>query len=159
MTCHLTLEKFGAYVYHKSSFFKVLYGRGVRHRRRAYARATIARSSDLGTHVLIFGQGRSGTTLLESLLCSTGLFVPKDEPLIGHRIKALWPTAYVIGLSRDPALQGPGGSYICHVKPDHLDIYRARSGRATADIEAFDHSLVRDRWHVVHVQAGISSDK
>jgi hypothetical protein len=40
------------------------------------------------------------------------------------------------------------------VKPDHLDRYRVKSGRAPADIEAFVHSLVGDRWHVVHVQRG-----
>lgn len=125
-----------------------------RQRRRIYARSMYARPSDPGTRILIFGQGRSGTTVLESLVCSTGLFVPNDEPLIGLGRGALWPTTYVVGLSRDPARQGPGGNYICHVKPDHLDRYRVKSGRAPADIQAFVHSLVRDRWHVVHVQRG-----
>jgi LPS sulfotransferase NodH len=123
-----------------------------RRRRRIYLRSVLARPSDPGTRVLIFGQGRSGTTVLESLICSTGLFVPNDEPLIGLGRGALWPTAYVVGLSRDPARQGVRGNYICHVKPDHLDRYRVKSGCAPADMGAFVHSLVRDRWQVVHVQ-------
>ena len=116
-----------------------------------YRRALLARRSDRGTRILIFAQGRTGTTLLESLLCSTGLFVPNDEPLIGLGRGALFPTAYVRGLSRDPDRQGPEGNFVCHVKPDHLDKYRVKSGRAPADVEAFVQALIRDRWYVVHV--------
>lgn len=121
-----------------------------RQRRPIYARSVFARPSDPGTRVLIFGQGRSGTTVLESLICSTGLFVPNDEPLIGLGRGARWPTAYVVGCSRDPVRQGPGGNYICHVKPDHLERYRMESGRAPADIQAFVHALARDGWHLIH---------
>lgn len=122
-----------------------------RDRSRVYARAMRAHPSDPGARVVIFAQGRSGTTLLESLVCSTGLFVLNDEPLIGLGRGALFPSAYVRGLSRDPSRQGIGGNYICHVKPDHLDKYRVKSGRAPADMGAFVRSLVRDHWHIVHV--------
>lgn len=114
---------------------------------RTYLRALASSSSDPGTRVLIFAQGRTGTTLLESLLCSTGLFRVNDEPLMGKR--ALMPSLYLRGLARDPARQGPGGNFICHVKVYHLnDAYKRRP----VDPATFLRSLVRDGWRVIHVR-------
>ena len=43
-----------------------------RHEAATYLRAVRSHPSDPGTRTLIFGQGRSGSTLLEPLLASTG---------------------------------------------------------------------------------------
>jgi LPS sulfotransferase NodH len=116
-----------------------------------YTRALRGRPSDPGARVLIFAQGRSGTTLLESLMCSTGLFRTNDEPLIGVGRHAWWPGAYLRGLARDTERQGPGGNFVCHVKIDHLYEYRAIVGRGSVDPKALLRELVRDGWHIVYV--------
>ena len=50
--------------------------------------------------LLIFAQGRSGSTLLESLLCSTGYFSKQGEPL-GIYFNVLFrPLDFLIGYAR-----------------------------------------------------------
>lgn len=118
---------------------------------RVYARALCKRSSG-GERILIFAQGRTGTTLLESLLSSTGLFHVNDEPLRGKGKHVLWPALYLRGLARDPALQGQDGNFICHVKIYHLDEFRERAGRNPVEPTRFLHSLTKDGWKIVHLR-------
>lgn len=117
---------------------------------RVYARALCKRSSG-GERILIFAQGRTGTTLLESLLASTELFHVNDEPLRGKGKYVRWPALYLRGLARDPALQGQGGNFVCHVKIYHLDEFRKRAGRRPVEPTRFLNSLTKDGWKIVHV--------
>lgn len=119
---------------------------------RAYAHTLGASASDPGARVLIYAQGRSGTTLLETLLCSTGLFKINGEPLGRGARNVFRPVAYLRGISRESARQGPDGNFICHVKPLHLDEFRRWSGHQPIDTAAMLGTLVRDGWHIVHVR-------
>jgi LPS sulfotransferase NodH len=99
--------------------------------------------------VLIFAQGRSGSTLLESLLASTGHFKVNDEPLMGTGKWVRFPANYLIGLSRDPKRQGPEGHFVCHVKVDHLTKYRARVGSLTIPPTDALRVLFADGWSII----------
>lgn len=71
--------------------------------------------------LVIFGQGRSGSTLLESLIASTGSFRAHGERLSPfyrtrfHRGEARFPVSYIHGLVK----QTPQ-NFIFHLKPRHL---------------------------------------
>ena len=94
-------------------------------------------------HVLIFAQGRSGTTLLESLLCSTGHFTGLGEALDPRTREVVAPLAYVRGLGR----MARPDNVVVHVKGSHLSDARRRP-RAAAP---FLKGLVDDGWTVVRV--------
>lgn len=97
-------------------------------------------------NVLIFGQGRSGTTLFEQLMVSTGHFTGRHEVLNTVTREVLYPTSFVRGLGR----LRPGENVILHVKPEHLG--RARRKRGPVDARAFLEAMVADGWTIVHVQ-------
>lgn len=118
---------------------------------RVYLRA-IRSSTRPSTRLLIFAQGRTGTTLLESLLSSTGLFKANGEPLRGSGRHVLDPALYLAGLSRDPARQGDGGHFVCHVKVYHLNDFRSQVGRPPEDPATFIRKLAQADWHIVHVR-------
>ncbi|MEM9772609.1 MAG: hypothetical protein AAF889_13625 [Cyanobacteria bacterium P01_D01_bin.73] len=72
--------------------------------------------------VLLFAQGRSGSTLLENLICSTGYFKQRGE-LLGpfhqtkfHQGEALFPVHYMNGLAK----QSSDENFIFHLKISHL---------------------------------------
>lgn len=95
--------------------------------------------------VLIFAQGRTGSTLLESLLESTGHFVGKDEILGALNEKVVCPIAYVKGLARST----PARNIICHVKIYQLTKDRADHGARPVDPAAFLQALHADGWHII----------
>jgi len=95
-------------------------------------------------NILIFGQGRSGTTLFETLMISTGHFRGMHEVLNTYTREIWWPTAYVRGLGR----RTPGENVIVHVKPEHL----GRARKRPVDARAFLQAIAADGWHIVHIQ-------
>ena len=112
---------------------------------RAYLADRKGQAASAGKkNILIYGQGRSGTTLFESLMCSTGYFSGHHEVLNTVTREVLWPTAYVRGLGR----QIPGENVIAHVKPEHLTWER----KAPIDPQPFLRALHEDGWTLVHIQ-------
>ena len=105
-----------------------------------------------GVRTLIFAQGRTGSTVLESLVGSTGHFVKNGEVLKDKSLRVLRPTAYVKGLSREPKRLGPGGHFICHVKINHLRGMRSQAGRRPVDPAQFLRALADDGWRAVYLR-------
>lgn len=97
---------------------------------------------------LIFAQGRTGSTVLESLLCSSGHFDKRGELLSRRGSRVLLPEAYLRGLSK----LRPSQNFICHVKLYHLTRDRVRAGRRPVDPGDFLRSLSEDGWRVIHLR-------
>jgi len=97
-------------------------------------------------NVLIFGQGRSGTTLFEELMVSTGHFIGRHEVLNTVTREVIYPTSFVRGIGR----MTPSENVILHVKPEHLG--RARRTRGSVDARSFLESMVMDNWTIVHIK-------
>ncbi|MAZ08557.1 MULTISPECIES: hypothetical protein [unclassified Limnobacter] len=95
-------------------------------------------------NVLIFGQGRSGTTLFESLLVSSGHFKGLHEVLNTVTRDVWWPKAYVAGLGR----RWSGQNVVVHVKPEHLTWGR----KTPVDSRSFLEFMVTEGWTIVHIQ-------
>jgi len=94
-------------------------------------------------HVLIFAQGRSGTTLLESLLCSTGHFTGLGEPLHLFTREVWAPVRHLRGLGRSAR-----GNVVAHVKGSQL----VRDRRRPVDPGQFLRSMSAEGWAIVHVR-------
>ncbi|MEM9571926.1 MAG: hypothetical protein AAF996_10685 [Pseudomonadota bacterium] len=92
--------------------------------------------------VLIFAQGRSGTTLLESLLVSTGHFIGMGEPLHTFTRQVWFPVNYIRGLGR-----GSGSNLVVHVKGSQL----VRERRKPVDPAGFLKRMQEDGWTIIHV--------
>lgn len=97
--------------------------------------------------VIIFAQGRTGSTLLESLLCSTGYFEERGEVLGAGGERILFPAAFLKGLARCP----DGKGFICHVKPGHLARDRIAAGATPVDARRFLTALTNDGWRIIHL--------
>lgn len=95
--------------------------------------------------VLIFAQGRTGSTLLESLLDSTGYFHGKGEVLGALNESVIFPVAYIKGLAR----RFSNENIVCHVKIYQLDKDRIEHGAKPADPKLFLEELNRDGWHII----------
>ncbi len=94
--------------------------------------------------LVIFGQGRTGSTLLESLLCSTGHFRPHGELLRTNNGEVRYPIQFVYGLSK----QTPNENFIFHVKLYQL----TRNRRHPIDPAAFLNTLYNDGWKVIYLR-------
>jgi len=94
--------------------------------------------------VLIFGQGRSGSTLLENLICSTGYFRQNGELLSRRRGEILCPIQYIFGLSK---LRAPG-NFIFHVKVYQLTQTRKRP----IDPAEFLNILYGAGWKIIYLR-------
>jgi LPS sulfotransferase NodH len=92
---------------------------------------------------LIFGQGRSGSTLLESLLASTGHFVPQGEVFGAKGRKILYPERYLRGQSS----RWPDKNFLCHVKIHHL-VCRQRP----VEPRPFLQRLSNDGWRIIFLE-------
>ncbi|WP_226895226.1 hypothetical protein [Luteolibacter marinus] len=95
-------------------------------------------------NVLIYGQGRSGTTLLEDLLCSTGHFTGHHEVLNTVTREVAWPERFVRGLGR----RRRSGNLVVHVKPEHL----CQSRKRPVSPGGFLQTMLDDGWTIVHVE-------
>lgn len=98
--------------------------------------------------LLIFAQGRTGTTLLESLLASTGHFEGKGEVLGANHERVRFPIAYMKGLSR----KFPHENIVCHVKIYHLGHDRLQNGARPVEPARFLAALRKDGWDIVTIR-------
>lgn len=114
---------------------------------RAYL-LVLLRRKPRNVRVVIFGQGRSGSTLLEDLLCSTGHFTRHGEILGKGARRVRFPTAFLKGSAR----RRRNENFICHVKPDHLRGDRERAGALPVDIKLFLQSIIADGFKVIHLK-------
>lgn len=91
--------------------------------------------------VLIFGQGRTGSTLLESLLVSSGYF-QKNGELLGIYEKTLFsPLNFIKGYSK----LRKGENFIFHAKIYHLRTL----DKEFMDPEKFVKGLYQDGWKII----------
>jgi LPS sulfotransferase NodH len=97
--------------------------------------------------VLIFGQGRTGSTLLEDLLCSTGHFAKHGEILGKGAWRVRFPAAFLKGTAR----RRPRDNFICHVKPTHLRRDRELAGATPVDMKVFLQSIMDDGFKIIHL--------
>jgi LPS sulfotransferase NodH len=119
----------------------------IRQELRAYVRLLMSRRPR-NFRVLIFGQGRTGSTLLEDLLSSTGHFTKHGEILSKRARWVVFPAAYLKGRARARR----DDNFICHVKPRHLDQDRRLPGVRRVDASAFLRSLCADGWTIIHIR-------
>ncbi|NEQ68736.1 MAG: hypothetical protein F6K21_25190 [Symploca sp. SIO2D2] len=95
--------------------------------------------------VLIFAQGRTGSTVLENLLCSTGHFSENGELLnTTFKREVLSPVRYI----RGKAKRAKSGHFVFHVKIYHLTEDRKRA----QDPRVFVEALYKDGWDIVYLQ-------
>lgn len=93
--------------------------------------------------VLIYAQGRTGSTLLESLLSSNNSFLPHGELLTTAYIEPFFPMKLLLGTAkRDPE------NFICHVKIHHLTKDRKRP----VDAPKFIKTLHQKGWKIVFLR-------
>ena len=91
--------------------------------------------------VVIYAQGRSGSTLLENLICSSGYFKERGE-IISHYQKILrFPVAFVRGFSRHFAHE----NFIFHVKVYHLQ----DGDFSMMDPKKFLNKLQAEGWKII----------
>lgn len=95
--------------------------------------------------LIIFGQGRTGSTLLESLLCSTGYFRQNGELLnTEFRGEIQYPLRYIRGLSKRRAKE----NFVFHTK-----IYQLTQDRkCPIDPATFLNSLYTDGWKIIYLR-------
>jgi hypothetical protein len=111
--------------------------------KKAYAAIRTLTASDR-KKVFIFAQGRSGSSVLESLVGANPEFRMHGELLnIRHapwRKKLDSPWNYIEGLSRIHADQ----HFVCHIKIDHLDQHQV-------DNPTEFISSIPDDWSIIHL--------
>ncbi len=101
------------------------------------------------TRVVIFAQGRTGSTLLEDLICSTGYFRRRGELLGGYRNPYVsYPYPYLSGLSKG----SPKENFIFHLKIYHLTRDRIRRGKKPIHPRAFMKKLHEDGWKIIYLK-------
>lgn len=94
--------------------------------------------------VVIFGQGRTGSTLLESLLDSTGHF-NKNGELLGHNgVSVRYPYEYISGLSK----RRKNSNFVFHLKIYHL----TRDRKNKVNPTKFLNKLQADGWKFIYLQ-------
>ena len=93
--------------------------------------------------VVIFAQARTGSTLLESLLCSTGHFCQNGELLNTTKGEIWFPLTFLDGLSKWKS----GNNFIFHVKINHLTQDRKRP----VDPTLFLQTLADDGWQIIYL--------
>lgn len=93
--------------------------------------------------VLIFAQGRTGSTLLEHLLCSTSYFKKGGEILGGKGTKIGYPYQYVTGLANAESKN----NFIFHLKIYHLTRDRQRK----IEPAVFLNKLQKDGWKIIYL--------
>jgi LPS sulfotransferase NodH len=92
--------------------------------------------------VVIFAQGRTGSTVLEKLLDSTGYFSSNGEILGASWI--LFPYMYVEGLSKLKS----NNNFLFHVKIYHLN----RDRRFKVNPEKFLRKLHKNGWTIIYLK-------
>ncbi len=110
--------------------------------------------------LLIFGQGRTGSTLLESLICSTGYFHINGELLRTDKGgEVLYPIQYIHGLAKQKAPE----NFIFHTKIYQLTKNRKHPINPTEFLQTLTNNgwkfiYLRRRNKVKHVLSKIVAD-
>ena len=109
-----------------------------------YATGALKRPARGQVRAIIFAQGRTGSTLLENLLASTGHFAAQGEILScdAHEVKA--PLAYVRAAAKRTAPR----NVACHVKVYHL----TRDRRRPVDPARFLRALHAEGWTIIQLR-------
>lgn len=94
--------------------------------------------------VVIFAQGRTGSTLLESLICASGHFQKKGELLDTVRGEILFPMHFIRGLSK----RKPDENFIFHIKVYQL----TRDRKRPVDPSIFLNTLYNDGWKIIYLK-------
>lgn len=92
--------------------------------------------------VVIFAQGRTGSTLLESLLVSTGHFEKQGELLNESRGKPLFPEKYILGKAKRTKT-----NFIFHVKIYQLSVLEPRTYP-----KQFLNRLKSQNWKIIYLR-------
>ena len=109
----------------------------------AYLFNLLYSSSQKNHKVFIFGQGRSGSTLLESLLKSTNYFESSGELLGPSPREVSDPFSYLSGLSKRSTKH-----FLFHLKIYHLN--RERKKKINPDV--FLDQLYTDNWKMIYIK-------
>ena len=94
--------------------------------------------------VAIFAQGRTGSTLLESLICASGHFQKNGELLDTVRGEIFLPSHFIRGLSR----RKPSENFIFHVKVYQL----TRDRKRPVNPSIFLKTLRNDGWKIIYLK-------
>ncbi len=114
------------------------------HEAVSYLKGISLRKPEGKVRLVIFGQGRTGSTLLESLLASTGHFRPNGELLNTSRGEVRYPVHYVRGLVR----RYPEENLVFHVK-----VYQLTEDRKhPTDPSVFLKKLSNDGWTILYLR-------
>jgi LPS sulfotransferase NodH len=108
--------------------------------RLARLRSLISGNSDGQRKLLIFGQGRTGSTLLGDLLASHPQFHFGNELL---RARTRWPAAYLEGLRA----AHEDKVFCAHVKPYHLTDFQD-----VEDVAGWLRRMHDNGWVIAHLQ-------
>jgi LPS sulfotransferase NodH len=96
------------------------------------------------TRIVLFAQGRTGSTLLENLICSTNNFQANGELISQHnspfKRRFLFPYQYVCGLAKLSK-----NNFIFHVKLYHL------TEEQKIDPSFFLQKLAQSGWKVIYL--------
>lgn len=110
---------------------------------KVYFNYLFKRKNQNKKQVLIFAQGRTGSTLLEKLLCSTSHFDKRGEILGDSGKKILFPYQYISGLVN----MYSNNNFIFHLK-----IYHLKKGRyGKTDPLFFLNKLQNDGWSFIYL--------
>ncbi len=116
-----------------------------------YRREILAYLFDLAKHTpndqvraVIFAQGRTGSTLLEDLIFSTGCFHKCGELLRTREGEVLFPMRFVRGMSK----RNFDRHFIFHVKIYHF----TRDRNRPVDPALFLETLYREGWKVIYLR-------
>lgn len=109
----------------------------------AYLDAVLRPARVDARHILIFAQGRSGTTLLANLLASTGYYLDLGEPLHLWTREVWAPEHYLRGLGRRYK-----ENVIAHVKGSQL----TRGRQRPVEVATFLRNMLAEGWLIVHVR-------
>lgn len=93
--------------------------------------------------VVIFAQGRTGSTLLENLLCSSSYFRQNGELLDTRYGEVIFPATFISGLSKSAR-----GNFIFHTK-----IYQLTKDRESPiEPRTFLERLYADGWKIIYLR-------
>lgn len=94
--------------------------------------------------IVIYGQGRTGSTLLESLLASTG-YVAEHGELLSPKFREIkYPLKFIRGLAKSTNPQG----FIFHLKSYQLNKKRKKSVEPSHFLE----ELQKDGWFIIYLR-------
>ncbi|WP_431158271.1 hypothetical protein [Winogradskyella poriferorum] len=94
--------------------------------------------------VVIFAQGRTGSTVLEDLIHSTGHFKKRGEILGHHGATIKYPLRFIKGAANIE----PNENFIFHLKIYHL----TRDRKQEIDPVVFLNTLAEDGWQILYLR-------